>query len=105
MRAGATHKTREAVDIGILVGFCCILNLQHQVIGDDTHPDTDDRIHNFLEQIKTIPSDGIWGIAFIAYKLWGNQYSRRYVELDSDKNFKENYYRIRQQVKEEKSGC
>jgi hypothetical protein len=106
MLSGATERTREAVDIGVLVGLCCILHLSYQVTGGEEHPDTDDRIHNFLEQLQTTPSDGVWGIAYVAYKLWSRQFSKNYLDLDGAKSSKEKYYYIRQQVMDEKkSGC
>jgi len=99
---GATDETRVTVNLGILVGLCCLLFFRRETTGGETHPDTDDRINGFLTELNLDPSDRMWGIAALAFKLWDNQFSKNFHWPKHVQDFKELYEYIREQVKTEK---
>ncbi len=101
MLLGVTPENERTIQVGILVGLCSLLFFS-ATAKRRTHPDSDDRIHTLLERINPEPSDSMWGIAALSYKLWDNQFSKNYNWPNSVLTMKELYENIREQIQTEK---
>jgi len=106
MQKGITDNTKEIISISIVVGLCCLLYFKHTTISNKgTHPDTDNRIHNVLEQMDPESSSPIWGIAYIAYRLWDYKFLKMYLWSNDTSSNKELYYNLYNQIQNEKKGA
>ncbi|MFN8271963.1 MAG: phage exclusion protein Lit family protein [Chitinophagaceae bacterium] len=97
MLSGATNETQKSISAGILIGLCCLLFFKKET-SNNSHPDTDERIHSFLITLDAKADDPIWGMAALAFKLWDNQFSKYYSWPKAVKDFKEMYLFIKNEV-------
>lgn len=101
MLLGVTPETKITAHLGILIGFCCLLFLNSKTTSEN-HPDTDNRINDFLETVNPDPSNGLWGIAYLALVLWDKQYSNQLIIPNEVHDLKELYYNIKKQIDDKK---
>ncbi|MBS1595794.1 MAG: hypothetical protein JST90_15890 [Bacteroidetes bacterium] len=97
MLQGAEGEKRTSMLLGTLIGLCCLLYFKKETTSQ-SHPDTDDRIHNYLLQLNLDENDPMWGIAAVAFRLWDIQFQKNLNLPTEVKNFKELYEEIRRQV-------
>lgn len=103
MRTGITNAKKDGINIGILVGLSCLLFFQKTTVSQSgTHPDIDTRIHALLEYLKPEATDPLWGIAYLAYKLWDFKFSKSFVWATEFNSPKDLYYHFYNQLQEEK---
>lgn len=98
--AGVTDEKRKTAIGGILIGLCCLLFFKSDTL-NQTHPDTDKRIDNFLDLVGPNNDDALWGIASLAYKLWDTQFTKLYTYPKQINDYKEMYEIIKQTVENE----
>lgn len=63
--------------VGIITALCSFLFLYRDksaLIGDDAHPDWDERMKNAIEQLDLPDEDNIWGLAGFSMVMWMNNF-------------------------------
>jgi hypothetical protein len=99
---GTTDKTRLSAEIGILMGLSSMLFFK-QKSETTTHPATDDRMHKLIVQTNASSPDPHWGIAVLAFKLWDNQFMKKFNWPSNVHDLKELYDLIRKEIEKEKA--
>lgn len=98
---GTNDVTKASTHFGILIGLCSFLFFKGTV-ANETHPDTDDRITTFVEKIDPPPSNAMWGVAALAFKLWDDQFAKYYHWPKEIGDLKELFYYVKKQIQSEK---
>jgi hypothetical protein len=91
-------KIQQTLKYGTVVALCSILLLDSQLNGGYYHPDSDDRIKNALEKLDLKDLDLQWGIASLAFRLWGNHFGITYSLPPTHMNYKELFYQTLAEV-------
>jgi len=64
-----------------------------------THPNTEDRLTNALEQLDLTDDNFAWGLSCLGLKYWGNTYGKTIDLKKVGNSYKDLYYRIIKQIK------
>lgn len=97
--SGSNHKNKMTIQAGLLMGLCSLLFFNSET-KSESYPDTGDRIDAAINAINPDdPSDAMWGIATLAYKLWDQIYEKGLTWQDGLDSPRDLYYSIRRQVK------
>ena len=59
------------------------------MLGDDEHPDPDDRLNIMLNKMNLDEKDSLWGIASMSILLWADYYKKEFTIPTSFINYKE----------------
>ena len=102
MLQGRDGKNNKSIELGILMGLASILYFRKNVYGENTHPDTDARIKDYLEKLNPSNEEPIWGIASLFLKLWDNQFNHNFNWPKHVNDFKELFYNTLNQLEEQK---
>ena len=86
-------------ELGITFGIMSLLFFKADLYGGSEHPDVDQRLENYLQIIKPKDDSQIWAILVLFMKLWGEQFSYKFVEKPGYENFKILFYELLQQAK------
>jgi len=88
------EKILPSLKYGAVVGMCALLFLSPKLYNGGHYPDADDRIRNVMEKLELNDLDMQWGIASLAFRLWGNHYGIQFQLPESSENYSEIFYEI-----------
>jgi hypothetical protein len=88
------EKILLSLKYGAVVGMCALLFLSPKLYYGGTYPDADDRIRNVMEKLDLNDLDMHWGIASLAFRLWGNYYGIQFKLSEASENYSEIFYQI-----------
>jgi predicted metallopeptidase len=83
---------------GAIAGMCALLFLSPKLYKDGFYPDADNRIRNVIEKLKLNDLDLEWGMASLAFKLWGDCYNINFTLPKTMDNYSQMFYEILQQT-------
>lgn len=84
---------KPSLQYGAVVGMCALLFLSPKLYSKE-YPDADDRIRNIMEQLPIKDLDLHWGVASLAFKLWGDFYGINFSLPTEADNYKEIFYEV-----------
>jgi hypothetical protein len=105
MLSGKDGENDKSLEFGVLIGLASMLFFRKTTYGGDHHPDTDNRIQNYLEKLNAPYDHPIWGGAALALKLWDNQFNLSFNWPSHANDFKEIFYGILEQIEKQKNVC
>jgi len=79
---------------GAVAGMCALLFLSPKLYQNGYYPDADDRIRNVMEKLELKDLDLQWGMASLAFTLWGNHFGIDFPLPKSSENYSEIFYEI-----------
>ena len=79
---------------GAVAGMCALLFLSPKLYQGGTYPDADSRIRNVMEKLELKDLDLQWGMASLAFRLWGNYYGIDFDLPKTSENYSETFYDI-----------
>lgn len=94
---GRNNENTVTIRMGLLIGLCSIL-FTDNTAKKIRYPDTNERIDAILRIVKPDPQDAMWGIATLAYKLWGRHFENKLVWIDGLASPEALYHNIKEQV-------
>ena len=68
------EQSKINICAGVIAGLCSLLFLDKE-LAKTTHPDSDLRIKNAIDQFHLKEEDNIWGIVCLAFQFWATKYS------------------------------
>lgn len=92
---------QEASEMGIVIALLLIFFFRHYTISKK-HPNSEDRLTTALEKLNLPDSHVAWGMACIGLKLWDEQFNLNF-DWSKELPYKELYYKIVQQIKDQNS--
>lgn len=88
------NKLVPSLKYGAVVGMCALLFLSPKLYKGGYYPDADDRIRNVMEKLNLNDLDMHWGIASLAFRLWGNHYGIEFQLPKSSENYSDIFYEV-----------
>ncbi|WP_281323475.1 phage exclusion protein Lit family protein [Flavobacterium aestivum] len=79
---------------GAVAGMCALLFLSPKLYKGGTYPDADNRIRNVMEKLNLKDLDLQWGMASLAFRLWGNYFKIDFETSKTSENYSEMFYEI-----------
>lgn len=67
-------QSKTNICMGVVAGLCALLFLDKELTRT-THPDSDLRIQNAIDQFNLAEDDNIWGIACLGFQFWATKYN------------------------------
>ena len=83
---------------GAVIGMCSLLFLSPKLYKNGSYPDADNRIRNVMEKLDLKDLDLHWGVASLAFRLWGNHFGINFTLPTSSKNYQELFYDVLHQM-------
>lgn len=87
-------KYIPSLKYGSVVGMCALLFLSPKLSKSGWYPDADDRIKNVVERLNLPELDLSWGMASLAFRLWGNYYGISFNTPKVSETYMELFYDI-----------
>jgi hypothetical protein len=99
---GRNGQNDKSLELGILMGLSALLFFGNSSSGGKVHPDTDNRIKNYLEQLNAPLEAPIWGMAALFFRIWDEQFNLNFSWPSMINDFKELFYDVLKQVNSKK---
>ncbi|CAM1340931.1 phage exclusion protein Lit family protein [Tenacibaculum amylolyticum] len=91
----ATHFETErstTYKFGIIVGLSSLIFVDKTLQGGDRHPDPDQRLVSLIEKMNLNELDNLWGVASLAFKLWGLHFNKSILKPSITEHYKQMFY-------------
>ncbi|WP_452227602.1 phage exclusion protein Lit family protein [Lacinutrix sp. MEBiC02404] len=93
-------KLIPSLKYGATVGMCALLFLNPKLYNNGSYPDADNRIRNVMEKLDLNDLDLQWGMASLAFRLWGNHFKIDFSLPKTSENYSEMFYEVLRQMNE-----
>lgn len=108
MKAGMSYEQiplaqsqRLAIEIGAIIGVLSMFFFRATTEGV-RHPNSEDRLTNVLERLDLIGNNAAWAIACVGLRFWDSQFGHNFEWQENPSSYKDEYYKIIQQIKARK---